>query len=841
MSSAGSNEDGDRGTDTTSQSAVRGVAIKLARTHAVSDVSHRRAVLLDRSNDLETALRDSYQRLQSGGPSAISYGAEWLLDNFYLVQQALRDIRIDMPRRYYRQLPTLDSSPLAGFPRIYDVARSIIVHCDCRLDSAQMMRFLQAYQSVQPLTIGELWALPSMLRLGIVETLAQAVQNLNGAVVDGGEELLPTPPSPSPAGLGDGTTIANSIFGLRVLANLDWQTFFEGVSLVERVLRHDLARVYPRMDFETRDRYRRTVEELARTMGRTEQAVARETLRLAEQEQGDNGNLSRAKHVGYYLIDAGRSLLESNLGYRAPWRSRPRRWLLQHPTVAYLGCTALLAVLMVFAVVAYARASGGSTLQVVAAGALMLLPALTVAVNLTNWLVTHWLPPGFVPKLDFEKGVPADCQTMVVIPTLLSSAGDIESLLQQLELHFLSNQDDSVYFALLTDFVDAPQQRMPGDDVLLDQATAGLRALNRRHGTDDGGPFYFFHRERRWNPGEDCWMGWERKRGKLMEFNHLLQGATGTSFVVQEGRLDRLSGTRYVITLDTDTSLPRDSARRLIGALAHPLNRAEFDDQSGSVVAGYTILQPRVEIIPTSANRSLFARVYSGDTDVDLYSRAVSDGYQDLFGEGIYVGKGIYDLQAFERSVAGCVPENALLSHDLFEGILGRVGLVTDITLFEDYPPDYLSFAHRAHRWVRGDWQLLPWLLPVVPTESGRGVPNYLPALGRWQIMDNLRRSLGPPALFGLLCTGWLWLPGSPLIWTLASFAVPAADLVTTTVTGLARRSPRTSVSGLMRSSRYDAVRWLLQLTFLPYTAQLTVDAIGATLVRLTVSHRRLL
>lgn len=841
MNSAQENADRDRGTGTTDRRAVRGLALELARSHRVSDHPSRRAVLLDRTSGLERTLKDAYQRLQSEGQAASSYGAEWLLDNFYLVQQALRDIRSDMPGRYYRQLPTLDSTPRAGLPRIYDLARSIISHCDCRLNPDQMMRFLQAYQSVRPLTIGELWALPTMLGFGILETLAQAADSLDGPAVDGGEEVLDSAPSALPSDLGDGTDIANSIFGLRVLATMDWQAFFESVSLVEQVLRRDPARIYSRMDFETRDRYRRTVEELAKTTGESGEGIAREAVRLARQAQGDSGNSSRAHHVGYYLIDAGRPLLEGNLGYRAPWRSRPRRWLLRHPTPAYLGCTALLAVLMVSAVVAYARASGGSTLQMIAAGALMLIPSLTVAVNLTNWLVTHLLPPRFVPKLDFQEGVPADCRTMVVIPTLLSNTTDVESLLQQLELHFLSNQDDHVRFTLLTDFVDAPQKRMPGDDVLLVQATAGIRDLNRKHGTDDGGPFYFFHRERRWNPGEDCWMGWERKRGKLMEFNHLLRGATGTSFVVQEGRLDLLSGTRYVITLDADTSLPRDSARRLIGALSHPLNRAEFDERSDRVVAGYTILQPRVEIIPTSANRSLFARVYSGDTDVDLYSRAVSDAYQDLFSEGIYVGKGIYDLQAFERTVAGRIPENALLSHDLFEGILGRVGLVTDITLFEDYPPDYLSFAHRAHRWVRGDWQLLPWLLPVVPTESGQGVPNYLPALGRWQIMDNLRRSLGPPALFALLSAGWLWLPGSPLIWTLASFAVPAADLVTTTVTGLTRRSPRTSVSGLMQSNRYDAVRWLLQLTFLPYTAQLTVDAIGATLVRLIVSHRRLL
>jgi cyclic beta-1,2-glucan synthetase len=841
MNSAQQGSGPDTGAGTSARGAVRDVAIKSARRHTVSHRPSRRAVLFDYFSDLETALQGAYQRLGSESQAVSSYGAEWLLDNFYLVQEALRDIRGDMPRRFYRQLPTLDSTPLKGLPRIYAVARSIIAHSDCRLNPAQMMRFLQAYQTSQPLTIGELWALPTMLRFGILETLALAASSLAASSADGGEGPQVTTPPIVSSDLGNGTTIANSIFGLRILASMDWQAFFESVSLVEQVLRRDPARVYPRMDFETRDRYRRTVEQLARATGGSEEAIARETVRLARQAQGDSEDSPRVRHVGYYLVDGARPLLEKNLGYRAPWRSRPRRWVLRRPLQAYLGCAASLAALMVLAVVAYARAFGGSVPQTIAAGSLMLVPSFTVAVNLTNWAVTHLLPPRLVPKLDFREGIPADCRTMVVIPTLLSSASDLETLLQQLELHFLGNQDPQVSFTLLTDFADAPQEHMPGDDALLDQAKAGIRDLNRRYGTGDDGPFYFFHRTRKWNSSEDCWMGWERKRGKLMEFNRLLRGASGTSFVVQEGRLDLLSGTRYVITLDSDTTLPRDSARRLIGALAHPLNRAQYEEQSGRVVAGYTILQPRVEIIPTSANRSLFARVYSGDTDIDLYSRAVSDVYQDLFGEGIYVGKGIYDLEAFDRSVAGRIPENALLSHDLFEGILGRVGLVTDITLFEDYPPDYLSFAHRAHRWVRGDWQLLPWLLPVVPTETGRREPNYLRALGRWQILDNLRRSLSPPALLALLLTGWLWLPGSPLIWTLASFAVPAADLITTTVTGLTRRSPRTSVSGLMQSSRYDAVRWLMQLTFLPYTAQLTVDAISATLVRLLVSHQRLL
>ncbi|MGC9358679.1 MAG: GH36-type glycosyl hydrolase domain-containing protein, partial [Anaerolineae bacterium] len=408
--------------------------------------------------------------------------------------------------------------------------------------------------------------------------------------------------------------------------------------------------------------------------------------------------------------------------------------------------------------------------------------------------------------------------------------------------HYQGNRDPHLRFALLTDFADAPEEEMPEDEDLLRYAIRGIRDLNRRYDPEGRGLFYLFHRRRQWNPSEGSWMGWERKRGKLVEFNHLLRGDEHTSYTTQLGEVEALLGAeiRFVITLDADTILPRGAAHRLVATLAHPLNRAEFVRGSAQVLSGYTILQPRTEIKPADVGRSLFCQAFAGDVGLDLYTRAVSDVYQDLFGEGIYVGKGIYDVDAFERSLRDRVPENSLLSHDLFEGIHGRAALVTDIVLYESYPPEYLAYAQRLHRWVRGDWQLLPWLLPGVPKEGGGTCPNRLSVIDRWKIFDNLRRSLHAPALLAFLVLGWLWLPGSPLVWTLIALFVSGLPLFAGAVTALARGlqpSGRTPLPSL----RAEALRWLFSLVFLPYEALLMVDAIGATLVRLLISRKRLL
>ncbi len=865
------------------ESHLESFARHLAASHVPVQRSRGRTSISKFLEDYRSDFQEAVQYFRQAGEQELaqSYAAEWTLDNYYLVLQALRQIAEDLPPRYYQQLPKLIGGPLEGQPRVYALAREVIVFEKAHLDVDRVQRFVRAYEAVTPLTMGELWAFPIMLRLGISQCLVFAVGRITGRKP---KKERPEPPDIDLSDqLKDDEVVANCFISLRLLSAIDWKEFFESLSLVESILGQDPAGYYAGMDFETRDHYRKVVEELALQTGKDELGIARETIRLAQAElartgastgtgpeQGDGRdpnrgqaaaataatgsiaskagfkgwpdlNTPREAHVGYYLLDEGRRALEACLDFRPVWQRRFHRWVFAHPTLVYLGSVSGITLLLVFLLVRFTLNAGSSGWQGVLAGILGLIPFLTVAVNLVNWVITNAVKPRVLPKMDFKDGLPIDCSSVVVVPTLLSNTEEVKSLLHQLELHYLRNPDPFLFFALLTDLADGLQQHLPGDEALLTQAQEGVRLLNEKYRRETGGPFYLLHRERRWNPAEGLWMGWERKRGKLHELNQLLLGSSETSYTIKIGELSALPTIKYVITLDTDTILPRESAARLIATLAHPLNRAKFDPQGEEVVAGYTILQPRTEINPSRIYQSWFTRIFTGDTGLDLYTLAVSDVYQDFFGEGIYVGKGIYDIRAFERSLAGRIPENALLSHDLFEGISGRAGLVTDIVLIEDYPPNYLAYVHRLHRWVRGDWQLLPWLLPRVPSPSGKRLPNRLSLIDHWKIFDNLRRSLDSPVLLAFFMVGWLWLPRSPIIWTLLG----AFSLSIPFLTGLGASLVQLfKGAGLRKEAlnvRDSAIRWLLALAFLPYEAILDLDAILTTLVRLLITRKRML
>ncbi len=781
---------------------------------------------------------------------ALSYASEWLLDNFYIVRQALREIREDMPKGYYHQLPKLaqGETTAADEPRVYDVAMEIIRVSMIRLKTDELTRFVHAYQEIAPLTIGETWALPTMLRAGILEYLAGAVANV-------AKLSLPDDPAPLiaatlPEDASDEDVVANSILSLRFMAGQDWKTFFEEVNPVERILREDPDNSYPSMDFQTRDLYRKSVEKISLVAKRGEAEVAGTAVRLAMEERDrDERGDRRESHVGYYLMDAGREKLEARLEHRPSALARLQGWFARRPAAIYPGSIGIVAPLLFLVLTSLAWSGGASALQILLVSLLILVPTVTIAVGLVNWVLTHILKPKVLPKMDFGDGIPDDCRTVVVVPALLTDSEEVQSLLHRLELHFLGNPDPNLSFALLTDFSDASEEHRPEDQALLDQAIAGINALNEKRkaaaeaeGVGSRSPFYLFHRKRQWNPGEDAWIGWERKRGKLEEFNRLLLGNGDTSFVVRLGDAQALRRNKYVITLDADTVLPRESAHRLVGTIAHPLNRPRFDPETGKVVAGYTVLQPRTGIMPTSANLSVFTRAFAGDSSLDLYTLAVSDVYQDLFGEGIYVGKGIYDAAAFARSLEGRIPENSLLSHDLFEGLHVRVALATDIVLLEDYPSTYVAYARRLHRWIRGDWQLLPWLGKKPPQGAKGSLQGGFSSIDRWKIVDNLLRSLLAPSLLLLLLCAWLGLTGAPWAWTLFALLTPAVPLAVGTATELVNRMRDRSFRGLRSSFvRTQALRWLLLIVFLPYEAILSLDAIVRTVARLKFTKKRLL
>ncbi|MHB8825099.1 MAG: glucoamylase family protein, partial [Thiobacillus sp.] len=646
-------------------------------------------------------------------------------------------------------------------------------------------------------------------------------------------------------------SIANSIGSLRFIGAMDWKQYVESLSVVEQILREDPIEMYASQDFATRDRYRHVIEDVARRSTRSEMAVARETIALAQAATAQQGTHERSSHVGYYLIDQGRPHLERAVDCRLSWTSRVGRMGRHLRLPLYLGPILLLTLLATAAVLILLGLDTGGVdaddWRVWLLALPIVIGASALAVPLVNLLVTLVLQPHALPRLDFSKGIPDSHRTMVIVPTLLTKSGDVDDLLEAMEIRYLGNRDPNLFFALLTDFADAPEQTLPDDEALLDYARTAVEALNATYREDRPCIFYLFHRPRLWNPFERVWMGYERKRGKLEQFNARLRGEAQTAFSDIVGDQSLLGSIQYVITLDTDTQLPRDAARTLVGNLAHPLNRPAYDAAKGRIVEGYAILQPRASISLTSAGQSHFTRLFAGDSGLDPYTREVSDVYQDVFGEGSFIGKGIYDVDAFRQAVDGRFPENLILSHDLLESGYARSALVTDVELIEEHPASVAIEASRRHRWIRGDWQLAGWLLPRVPGPSNgakaKWQTNPLSALSRWKLFDNLRRSLVAPAPLVLLAGGWLL--GPAWLWTLLVMAVIFLPTLLSTVIELVRkpkeRDWRVHLNLTGKSAGRPLVLAVLTLAFLPYDALIGLGAIVRSGVRMLFTRRGLL
>ncbi|HEX7108280.1 MAG TPA: glycosyl transferase, partial [Aestuariivirga sp.] len=588
-------------------------------------------------------------------------------------------------------------------------------------------------------------------------------------------------------------TIRNIVTSIRFISDVNWEVWFDSVSLVDQLLRTHPN--YGEMDFPSRTIYRTAIEELSRGSKHGELSVAQRAIDHIMQVE-DRGEAA-AEDPGYHLIGPGRAAFESGLGFKPPLLRRARMAVRTFGLSGYLGGIAVLTAGALFAGIFPLLQPDVSPILLIFLTLLALLPTSEAGMAIVNFLVTRLMDAAVIPGLALREGVPEQFRTLVVVPSLLTSRDDIEELIDRLEVHFLSNADGELYFALLTDWTDADTEHAPADSEFLNTALDGITRLNLRHSTDR---FLLLHRSRQWNPLQNKWMGWERKRGKLHELNRLLRGAVDTTFIVIGGRLPE--AVRFVLTLDADTKLPRDAARRLVGKLAHSLNRPKFDKQTGRVVEGYGVLQPRVTpSLPIGHYGSLFQRVFSSSRGIDPYVFAVSDVYQDLFGEGSFAGKGIYDIDTFEAALAGKIPENTLLSHDLFEGVFARAALVTDIEVVEEYPERYGVAAARQHRWVRGDWQLLPWML-AWRSRTAPGPKSVIPALGLWKMIDNLRRSLTPIAVLAALFLGWMFLPvGLAAAWTVFIVLIGFIPPLLPALSGaIPRRLPLTVASRIKSS-----------------------------------------
>jgi len=784
-----------------------------------------------RLSELEAALYE----LRSGEPSE---DLRWLYDNLRLVRTDLHGLSDAL--KSLAKLPLVRTPVEESIPRCLVLSRALLAAAGNRLTDTNISLFLSAVQDIEPLGYFELAGMIPALKLALVEVLAdRGWQALEAFQARG--------PDAEPYGVGD------LITSLRLLGEIDWKEPLEQLSVVHRILLGDPGRVYSRMDFESRDIYRRQIAKIAARSDLREADLAELAIDMAGQaanrmaQHPSSAQLpeplrDRMRHVGYYFMDqTGSRDLLNRAGYRPSIGTRLESMLRRNPDEVYIiGIEAITLVTVVALIMSIVRTHSAPGL--ILSALFLLLPASQAAVELMNYLVTSILTPRALPKLDFTDGIDADCATMVAIPTLLLNQKQIRTLVDHLEVRYLVNRDPNIFFALLTDLPDSPEPAVE-QDARVDFTIGLIEDLNGRYGREPYGGFYLFHRHRLFNPRERAWMGWERKRGKLLDLNKLLRNASNP-FPVKTGNMSRLPPIRYVLTLDSDTQLPRGAAHRLIGAMAHPLNRPLIDPDLNIVNDGYGILQPRVEISVHSSTRSRLAGIYSGQTGFDIYSRAVSDVYQDLYSEGIFTGKGIYDIDAFQRVLEHRFPRNALLSHDLIEGAYARAGLVSDIEVVDDYPSHYRAYNRRKHRWLRGDWQITRWIFNRVPNESGVIVENPIALVSRWKIVDNLRRSLVEPATVGLLIAGWYLLPGGPRFWTFVTLALLFLPIYFRLLFSLARAAV-TQVGAVAREALSDFVAShagiLLNIAFLAHQALVAVDAIVRTVVRATITHSRLL
>jgi cyclic beta-1,2-glucan synthetase len=849
-------------------------------------------------------LLKTYKKIneQVKAKQSIIPAAEWLLDNFYMVEEQSKQIQQEC---IFRNLPILKT----GIPRIYEIAENIVSCTHGQLDENALVEFLDQYQTVTPLNSAELWIAPLMIKIVLIKSIKKIALNivelqgqknngnrwgnlllqkidasnheLQSLVMEHDKENSHMPPSyidgmlqafreSGSKGISlmtwldgklalQGTSaeeimqierkkqadyqlsIGNYITSLKFLSTLRWEDIFESLSYLERILNHDPSGFYPDMEFTSRNYYRDELVKLSRKHRVDEFEVARLAIECAKEAKELKTCDPRNEHVGYYIVGDGLGELKARLGYNQSGRG----WLKSHPEIFYFGSIGIIVLLSMGLILnyLYRLEPDQSIFLLILSGIVTLIPVITLGVGFMHWLIPRVVPPCYLPKLELKKGIPEEYRTMVVIPTLLSSEKRVGELIEQMEVFYLANQEDNIHFALVGDFKDSRYEEEPEDEAIIKAATEAVNELNQRYAREEETIFYFFHRHRQWNPIEESWMGWDRKRGALVEFTRILRGAKETGFSIQIGDLSILPKVKYVITLDADTNLPRDAAKRLIGTIAHPLNRPIIDKTTNRVVKGYGLLQPRIGVSVDSASRSSFSLTFSGQTGIDPYTTAVSDVYQDLFCEGIFTGKGAFDVDVFNDVLGDAIPENSVLSHDLLEGSYIRAGLVTDIELIDGYPANYIAYSMRLHRWVRGDWQLLPWLFSWVYNFNKEKVRNPLTAISKWKIFDNLRRSLLSPSLFLLLTLGLTVLPRTDWFW-LGLFVITLALPLLMGVVGSfigSMRSHNQSLIDILHGTKNLAMQIILTFVFLPHQAYLMVDAIARTIIRVFITRRNLL
>jgi len=815
----------------------------LAQTTRVKSIYPQRPDSLVQLNAIRNWIDQTLQVCKEP-PKGFEVAARWILDNDYQVVRALDSLDRDLPPEIFNKLPSLPARGCQQLPRVYQFVHVLLRETRLQITYERLIQFVQSYQRHAVFSEAELWAIPALLRLACLENLVSGVVDLLGEATS---PFISNQIVIANAGADATERVSGSIASIVVIAEIDWHDFVDGVSQIEARMNADPANVYALMSRASRNAYRQEIEKLAWHSAFTEIAVADELIALAASQEEPG-----LRHVGYWLFDAGRLQFETLLDYQPPYHARVARFIARHAGIIYslLLLSVAIAALAVPALYLWFLAAEPWVFMFVLL--LSVMPASDIAVQFVHWWAPKLQLRRNLLSLDRHKVMPTGWQCAIAVPVIISHQDEVVSLIEKLELRYLANTEKYLRFVLLSDLADADEQRISGDADIEASLVSGIRRLNERYnlrpsgeqtgGVAHGGDrFILLHRSRQFNPGEQCWMGWERKRGKLEQFNSLLIDGWNDAFTLTEGDLSFLHGTKYVISLDADTMLPPGTAADLVCLFEHPLNQPLWDDNTGKLLSGYTVIQPRIETLESRESSSRFAHLFSGDNAIDIYSHAVSDIYQDWFGVGSYVGKGIYHVESFHRSLSDRVPENRILSHDLFEGMHGRVALASSIILYENFPETWAEHCSRRHRWIRGDWQLVAWLGRHVPARSGGTVDSVFTALDNWKLIDNLRRSLVSPVLLLYLLSAWSWFPGNTLIWTLLTLGAFAPYLITEMLEGLALVSGSKVARGYLHELKEQAARWAVSIALIIPDTAISVDAIISTLWRQSVSGRHLL
>ncbi len=887
-------------------------AKSLAKKHQLI-TEHPSEQLLKRLAENESILLQVHAALTEAikNNSRIVPAGEWLLDNFYLIEEQIYTGKKHLPKGYSKGLPQLLKGESAGLPRVYDIAVEIISHSDGHVDIDSLSKFVTAYQTNTYLKLGELWAIPIMLRLALIENIRRlSIQitsdlinktlagnwadkmthaaendpkNLVLVIADMARSEPPIDSSfiaeltrrlqekgnalslplnwieqrlseesltsnemihqENQKQAADQVSISNSISSLRFLSTTDWREFVENTSVVESILRKDINGIYQQMDFFTRDNYRHAVEKIAKYSSLTEKEVAELAIHQTT-INAQNTNDARLNHVGHYLTGKGFIRLQAMAKMKCPKFDYSKKLFNRVPLLFYAGGIILMSCLIAWPLVHKAHYDAITDWKLVVLVIVLLLATSRLSVAIINWVVHLIAKPSLLPRMDFSKGIPAQCRTLVAVPTILTNITAINNLIEGLEIRFLANRNEHLQFALVTDFKDADTEILPEDELLLQTARHKIVELNRKYDRTINDTFFLFHRPRKYNVKDKVWMGYERKRGKLAELNALILGKENNFFSLIIGEKEIYSSIKYIITLDTDTLLPRDAAWKMVATMAHPLNQPIYSTKEKRVIEGYTILQPRVSNSLPGNFSSVYAKIHGNEPGTDPYTRAVSDVYQDIFKEGSFIGKGIYDVAAFERTFDQVFPDDSILSHDLLEGCYSRSGLITDIQLYEEYPNHYSADMQRRHRWIRGDWQIANWILPWVPGPHKKINKNPLTLLSKWKIFDNIRRSLVPQAIFLLLLYGWIF-SSMPLYWTIVVSLIVLLPSIISFCWSIFSKPADVIFSQHVifsfRSASDQFYQHLIDLFCLPYEAYSNTDAILRTLWRMFISHKNLL